>query len=133
MRGRYDGAMTPATPLTLVEELELLVPFAEFAAAAQALLQRLEAEGVRALASMQLYGAADATRVGLIIRFSDSSAVMEHVRMISGWDDFRRFATMIRLLDMRIFGTLDPGAEAWIRQFNGPLQKFETRVAGFTR
>ena len=53
--------------------------------------------------------------------------------MISGWPEFQRFTTSIKLVDMRVHGRLSEAVEAWIRQFNGPLAKYERFVAGFVR
>ena len=91
------------------------------------------AEGVRALRSMQFYTNEAKTELGAIITFASAAELLTHVKMISDWEEFRRFASMIKLVDMRVHGRLTPEVEAWIRQFNGPLKKLEHPVVGFVR
>lgn len=128
--------MTPAAAsyLTLVELFELRCPFDEFAALLGPVLDRLEREGVAGLVSMQFYAERpQSNRIGAVITFRDAEQLLEHMDMISSWPEFTRFAQMITLVDMRVHGQLNPRAEAWIRQFNGPLRKFEQHIAGFVR
>lgn len=119
--------------VTLVELLELTVPLAEIAPLLQATLRRLEVEGVPGLVSMQFHANEAQTELGAVITFSDGDQMPAHTEMISGWDEFKRFSKMIKLKEMRVHGTLSPAAEAWIRQFSGPISKFEQPVAAFVR
>ena len=119
--------------VTLVEILELTRPYAEVEPIIQSTVRRLEAEGVRALRSMQFYTNEAKTELGAIITFASAAELLTHVKMISDWEEFRRFASMIKLVDMRVHGRLTPEVEAWIRQFNGPLKKLEHPVVGFVR
>lgn len=119
--------------VTLVEILEVLGPFDDVAAQVAVVLKRLEAEGVPGLASMQFYADKSKNELGAIITFRDPADMIAHTKMISGWDDFKRFASMTRLKDMRIHGVITPEVEAWVRQFDGPLAKYESFVAGFVR
>ena len=50
--------------VTLVEVLEITVPYEEFEAAVRAATERLEAEGVRELVSINFYGEQGSTEVG---------------------------------------------------------------------
>lgn len=124
---------TDSDYVTLVEILELTRPFEEVAPLLSIAIRRLETEGVKALLSSQFYRNEAGTELGAVIRFANSTQMMEHVNMVSGWEEFRRFATMIKLVDMRVHGKLDPEAEAWIRKFDGPIKKLETLVVGFVR
>lgn len=119
--------------ITLVEAFELLVPLEEFTPLVTAVLQRLAVEGVAGLVSMQFYAGERPGEIGAIIRFAAPEQAMEHVRMISGWDEFRRFTATIKLLEIRVYGELGPEVEAWMRQFNGPIRKHEHFIAGFVR
>lgn len=126
-------APTIGDHVTLVEVLELTRPYDEVAPLIAAAVRRLEIEGVKALLSMQFYRNDAATELGAVITFASSSQMIEHMNMISAWEEFRCFSTMVKLVDMRVHGTLDPEAEAWIRKFNGPMKKLESHVAGFVR
>lgn len=120
--------------VTLAEVLELTRPFEEFAQAAQALARRLEAEGIRELVMLQLYGTPGSKEAGVVLTFSDRRKLMEHIRLISGWEEFKRFAGTLKLTHMRAYGELSPEAQAWMGQFGGgALQRFEHHVAGFVR
>ncbi len=119
--------------VTLVEILELTRPYDEVVPFLSAAIRRLETEGVKALLSSQFYRNEAGTELGAVIRFANSSQMMEHVNMVSGWEEFHRFSSMIKLIDMRVHGKLDPEAEAWIRKFNGPIKKLEHLVVGFVR
>ena len=121
--------------VTLAEVLELTRPFEEFAAAGQAMAKRLEAEGIRELVQLQLYGSPDSTQAGVVLTFSDRRMLMEHIRLISGWEEFKRFAGTVKLAHMRAYGELSPEARAWMGQFgdSGAIQRFEHHVAGFVR
>jgi hypothetical protein len=125
----------PATEyVTLVEVLELMVPFEEFEEAISAAAARLEAEGVRELVSMNFYGEPGSTQVGAILTFSDRERIEEHMNMVSSWEEFGRFFATVKPLDVRVYGRLSADAEAWIGQFGNIVsKKFEHHTAGFFR
>lgn len=120
--------------VTLVEVLELTRPYEEFAAAVRAATRRLEAEGVRELVSVQFYTDPGTAQAGAVLTFSDRERILEHLRLITGWEEFGRFVATVKPLDVRVYGTLSSGAEAWVRQFGDVLgRKFGEHVAGFVR
>ena len=116
--------------VTLVEVLEVTVPYEEFA---QAAVRRLEAEGVRELVAVHFYGDPGSTEVGALLTFSDRELMIEHIERISNWEEFERFFACVRPLDVRVYGRLSEEAEAWIGQFDVLSKKFEHDVAGFVR
>ena len=121
--------------VTLVEVLELTRPFEEFADAIAAALRRLEAEGVRELMAVQFYAEPGSTQVGAILTFSDRERMIEHMGMVSKWEEFERFFATVKPVDVRVYGRLSEEAEAWIQRFgDGVLGKtFGEHVAGFVR
>jgi hypothetical protein len=119
--------------VTLVEVLELTSSFEEFAAAVRAATRRLESEGVKALVTLQFYANPGSTEAGAILTFSDRDRVMEHIGMISGWEEFERFFGTVRPVDVRVYGKLSAEAEGWVRQFGVVSRAFEDHVAGFVR
>ena len=119
--------------VTLVEVLELTVSYEEFAEAVGAAARRLEAEGVRELVALHFYGSQESTEVGAILTFSERECMIEHIEMISNWEEFERFFACVRPLDVRIYGKLSVEAETWIGQFDVLSKKFEHHVAGFVR
>lgn len=119
--------------VTLVEAFELTVPLDEVAPILRAVMARLEVEGVASLVSMQFYTSDVPGEMGAIIRFSDPHHFTEHVKMISGWEEFKRFSSMIKLIEIRVHGELSPEVEAWMQQFGGPVKKLRHFVAGFVR
>jgi hypothetical protein len=119
--------------VTLVEVLELTVPYEEFSEAVGAAARRLEAEGVRELVALHFYGSQESTEVGTILTFSDRERMIEHIELISKWEEFERFFACVRPLDVRVYGKLSVEAEAWIGQFDVLSKKFEHHVAGFVR
>ena len=119
--------------VTLVEVLELTVSYKEFSEAVGAAARRLEAEGVRELVALHFYGSQQSTEVGAILTFSDRERMIEHIEMISKWEEFERFFACVRPLDVRVYGRLSEDAEAWIGQFGVLSKKFEHHVAGFVR
>ena len=124
----------PEDYVTLVEVLELTVPYEEFEEAARAATGRLEAEGVRELVSVNFYVEPGSTQAGAILIFSDSEAMLEHMDMVSSWEEYRRFFATVKPLDVRVYGTLDARAEDWIGQFGDIVsRKFEHHTAGFVR
>ena len=120
--------------VTLVEVLELTAPYEEFEEAIQAATERLEAEGVRELVSVNFYVEPGSTQAGAILIFSDSEAMLEHMDMVSSWEEYRRFFATVKPLDVRVYGKLHAEAEAWISQFGDIVsKKFEHHAAGFVR
>jgi hypothetical protein len=119
--------------VTLVEVLEVTVPYEEFAQAVGAATRRLEAEGVRELVAVHFYSHPGSTEAGAILTFSDRERMIEHIRMISEWEEFRRFFACVKPLDVRVYGKLSEEAEAWIGQFDVLSKEFEEQVAGFVR
>jgi hypothetical protein len=119
--------------VTLVEVLELTVPYEEFSEAVGAAARRLEAEGMRELVALHFYGSRASTEVGAILTFSDRGRMIEHIEMISKWEEFERFFACVRPLDVRVYGKLSEEAEAWIGQFDVLSKKFAHHVAGFVR
>jgi hypothetical protein len=124
----------PATEyVTLVEVMELTRPFEEFADAIEAASRRLEAEGVRELVAVNFYGSPESTEAGAILTFSDRERIIDHIGMISEWEEFERFFATVRPLDVRVYGKLTEEAEEWIGRFDVLSRKFEDHVAGFVR
>ncbi len=124
----------PQEYVTLVEVLELMVPYEEFEEAIRAALARLEAEGVRELVHINFYAEPDSTEVGAILVFSDGERFLDHIGMISSWEEFRKFFATAKPLDVRIYGRLNAEAEAWISQFGDIVgKKFGRHAAGFVR
>ncbi len=119
--------------VTLVEVLELTRPFEEFAAAVQVFVRRLEAEGIRTLMTLQFYFDPGSTEVGAVLTFADRRQIMQHINMITAWDEFKQFVGTIKPIDVRVYGKLSAEAEAWVRQFNAMSKTFERHVAGFVR
>jgi D-mannonate dehydratase len=120
--------------VTLVEVLELTSTFEEFTAAIQAAARRLEAEGIQELVTLQFYATPGSAEVGALLTFADRSRIMEHIDMITEWEEFERFFSTVKPIDMRVYGKLSAEAEAWVRQFGDILsKKFEYHVAGFVR
>ena len=132
---RKTRMKAPATEyVTLVEVMELTRPFEEFASAIGAASRRLEAEGVQELVAVHFYGSAESTKAGAILTFSDRDRMIDHIEMISGWEEFERFFATVKPLDLRVYGRLSAEAEAWIGQFGDIMsKKFEHHVAGFVR
>jgi hypothetical protein len=86
---------------------------------------------VEALVTLQFYADPGSTEAGAILTFSNG--VMEHIAMISGWEEFERFLATVRPVDVRVYGKLSAEAEAWVRQFGVVSRTFEDHVAGFVR
>jgi hypothetical protein len=125
----------PATQyVTLVEVMELTRPFEEFADAIEAASRRLEAEGVEELVAVHFYGSPESTEAGAILTFSDRERMIDHIELISEWEEFERFFATVKPLDVRVYGKLGEEAEEWIGQFGDILSKqFNDHVAGFVR
>jgi hypothetical protein len=132
-RKETNVRMPASEYVTLVEVLELTSPFEEFEAAVQAAARRLEAEGIRELVTLQFYAAPGSREVGAILTFADRSRIMEHINMISAWEEFERFFSTVKPIDVRVYGELSVEAEAWVRQFEVVSRTFEDHVAGFVR
>ncbi|NOK19594.1 hypothetical protein [Corallococcus carmarthensis] len=119
--------------ITLVEVLERTAPFDVFTATLQSAVQRLESEGVSTLLSIQFHARPEDTEVGAVITFADSRRVMEHIRMISGWPEFKALLDVAKPVDVRVYGRLGEEAHAWLRTMNVVSKVFESPVAGFVR
>jgi hypothetical protein len=119
--------------VTLVEVLELISTFEEFRAAIQAAARRLEAEGIRELVTLQFYATPGSSEVGALLTFTDSSRIIDHIDMITKWEEFERFFGTVKPVDVRVYGKLSAEAEAWVRQFGVVSKTFEDQVAGFVR
>ena len=120
--------------VTLVEIMELTRPFEEFANAIGAAARRLETEGVQELVALHFYGSPESTEAGAILTFSDRERMIDHIEMVSEWEEFERFFATVKPLDVRVYGRLSEEAEEWIRQFGDILsRKFNDHVAGFVR
>ncbi|RKG65093.1 hypothetical protein D7V80_24520 [Corallococcus sp. CA054B] len=119
--------------ITLVEVLERTAPFPVLTATLQAAVQRLEAEGVSSLLSIQFHARPDDTEVGVVITFADSRQVMEHIRRISSWPEFKALLGVAKPVDVRVYGRLGEEAHAWLRTMNVVSKVFESPVAGFVR
>lgn len=119
--------------ITLVEVFELTGSFDAFSAIVQAAARRLESEGVRGLVGVQFYGTPGALELGALVTFADSSQLMEHIRMITGWPEFAALLGVIKPLDIRVYGRLTDEALAWLRTMSGVSKIFDNPVAGFVR
>jgi hypothetical protein len=120
--------------VTLVEVLEVTAPFEEFQSAIDAVAERLEAEGVKELVSINFYGESGSNEVGAILTFSDSKSMLKHMDMVSSWKEYETYFGTVKPLDVRVYGRLSEEAEAWIGQFGNIVsRKFEYHTAGFVR
>jgi hypothetical protein len=120
--------------VTLVEVLEVTAPFEEFQSAIDAVAERLEAEGVKELVSINFYGESGSNEVGAILTFSDSKSMLRHMDMVSSWKEYETFFGTVKPLDVRVYGRLSEEAEAWIGQFGNIVsRKFEYHTSGFVR
>jgi hypothetical protein len=120
--------------VTLVEVMELTVSYEEFADAIEAASRRLEAEGVEELVAVHFYGSPESTEAGAILTFSNRERMVEHIEMVSKWEEFERFFATVKPLDVRVYGRLSEEAEEWIGHFGDIMsRKFEDHVAGFVR
>ena len=119
--------------ITLVEVLELKASYDAFLTAVQAAARRLESEGVSGLVGVRFYARPDSAEVGAVITFADSSQVMDHIRMITGWPEFKALLDIVKPIDVRVYGPLNPEAHAWLRTMNVVSKVFEECVAGFVR
>ena len=119
--------------VTLVEVFELTRPFEEFEAAVQAATQRLETEGIQELVMVQFYAKPDSSEAGALLSFADRSMVIQHMNMISDWEEFRQLTSTIKPIDVRVYGQLSVEAAAWVQQFIVVSKTFEEHVAGFVR
>lgn len=118
---------------TLVEILEVTGPFDEAVALIRATIARLEREGVPGLASMQFYTDEARRELAAVITFADPAQMLAHTAQLSGWDEFRRFSSMIKLKEMRIHGTVGPEVRAWMAQFPGAVTQYAAPIAAFFR
>ena len=60
--------------------------------------------------------------------------MLEHMDMVSSWEEYPRFFATVKPLDVRVYGRLHAEAEAWISQFGDIVsRKFEHHAAGFVR
>ena len=134
--GRKENRMKKQATeyVTLVELLEVTAPLEQFQGAIDAVVDRLEAEGVKELVSINFYGESGSNEVGAILTFSDGGSMLRHMDMVSSWEEYERFFATVKPLDVRVYGTLDAEAEAWIGQFGDIVsRKFEYHTAGFVR
>jgi hypothetical protein len=92
-----------------------------------------EAEGISALVTLQFYIHPGSTEAGAILTFSDRDRIMEHIAMITKWEEFKRFFATAKPLDVRVYGKLTSDADAWVRQLDVVSTTFEEHVAGFVR
>jgi hypothetical protein len=58
---------------------------------------------------------------------------MEHIDMITRWEEFERFFATVRPLDVRVYGELSAEAQEWVGQFGVVSKTFEEHVTGFVR
>jgi hypothetical protein len=123
----------PAERMILVEVLELTATFEQFHAAVTSALQRLEKDGLRALNSVQVNYNPESNTVGIVLVIDDYAQLTDHIQMISTWDEFHRFATTVKLTDIRVYGKLSAEAKSWLTRDNVPLKAFPDRVSGFIR
>ena len=107
--------------------------FEEFAAAVEAAARRLEAEGIKELVTLQFYADPASTEVGSILTFTDRNRMMEHIDMITRWEEFERFFATVRPIDVRVYGELSAEAQEWGGQFGVVSKTFEEHVTGFVR
>jgi hypothetical protein len=89
--------------------------------------------GVRELVTIQFYARAGSTEVGALLSFADHERVVEDLNLITRWDEFERFFSMVTPRDVRIYGRLSAEAEAWVRQFDVISKTFDQHVTGFVR
>lgn len=119
--------------VTIVEVLERTAAFAAFQAVTEAALHRLEREGIAALLSVQFYADPHTPDVGALITFNDYRRVMEHVAMITAWDEFQHLLDVVKLRDVRVYGPMGEDGIAWLNQTHALRNLFTTPLVGFVR
>ena len=119
--------------VTLVEVVELIRPFEEFAAAAEAGVRRLEAEGIASLIRIQFYVNPGSTEAGAILTFADPAEIVTHINRVKDWPEFHALVRTVKPRNALVYGKLPHEADEWLRNAFPILQKFETHLAGFVR
>lgn len=64
---------------------------------------------------------------------NEGQTFLEHLDMITKWEEFETFFGTVEPIDVRVYGQLSPEAEAWVRQFDVTSHTFQEHVAGFVR
>jgi hypothetical protein len=95
--------------------------------------RRLQAERIEEFVTLQFYASPGSIEAGAILTFSDRERIMEHINMISGWEEFERFVGTVRPTDVRMYGRLSAEAERWVRNLDVVSKTFEDHIAGFVR
>ena len=119
--------------VTLVEVLERKKSYAEFVGIVQAAAHRLKDEGIAQLVGIQFYADPNSVQAGVLITFADAYHLMEHIEMITQWEEFHCLLDAAKPLDVRVYGKLSADAEAWLRQINVVSKTFTQHIAGFVR
>jgi hypothetical protein len=119
--------------VTLVEVLERIGPYEEFILAVEAVVKRLEVEGIRALVTVQFYADPGSTEAGILLTFTDRTQIMRHINMITEWVEFHQFIRTVKPLDVRVYGKLSAEAEEWVQGFGVLSRTFENHITGFVR
>lgn len=117
----------------MVEVLERTASFAAFEVVTQAALHRLECEGIAALVAVRFYADPHTSEVGALVSFNDYRRVMEHVTMITAWDEFRHLLDVVRLRDVRVYGPMGAEGLARLQASHVVSNTFTTPLAGFVR
>jgi hypothetical protein len=122
---------TPASEhVTLVEVLELIQPFEEFAAAVQAAARRLEVEGIKELITLQFYADPASTEVTVLLLSSTlvtSSAASATAGTASSIPNSAEFMSpACAFSDREGPGLLCPGPKCWTGK-SAPLFSPPTR------
>jgi hypothetical protein len=97
--------MHHAHHITIVAQFELTYPREDFEDALRALVRRVEAEGVPDLLAYQFYTSPHSSKGGGVITFANEQAMRNHQQLVADWEEYLRLQTMMKLVDLRLFGT----------------------------
>jgi hypothetical protein len=119
--------------VTLVDILEVVGSFDEARQLIQTASRAWNAMASADWLRCTFYEDPEAKELAAVITFSDSSELLADTRMISSWQEFERFASLIRIEYMRIHGRVSAEVRSWLDRFQGPCRLFDAHLAGFTR
>lgn len=119
--------------LIQISDYELTADPSEFAAAAQALADRVERDGLDGVTRYGFYVDNDRETAGAVIVFRDTAAWADHHELVADWDEYQRFREAVELTGIEFIGDFPPELAAGIEQAGIDYRHVGTLAEGFVR
>ena len=124
---------TESLHITTAARYKVTQAFADFEQAVQAVVGRVDQEGLQSVLNYQFYGSPQSENAGALFTYGDANSWLRHHEIVPQWQELQAFQAAVELESDLLYGELSPEISTLLRNANIPYTHLGSHVAGFVR